>query len=112
VRAILASARRRQNPRLGRHRLPALFRPLLCARCSEGERAAVDELAAAIADRPAPRRRPRPARASATIASTPTGRWATCYDVNLEDDLETLLMIPDRSPAVVADVMERCGPIP
>jgi Sensors of blue-light using FAD len=34
------------------------------------------------------------------------------YDLNLEDDLETLLMIPDRSPAVVADVMERMRPDP
>lgn len=34
------------------------------------------------------------------------------YDLNLEDDLETLLMIPDRSPIVVADVMERMRPDP
>jgi hypothetical protein len=34
------------------------------------------------------------------------------YDLNLEDDLETLLMIPDRSPAVIADVMERMRPDP
>jgi len=34
------------------------------------------------------------------------------YDLNLEDDLETLLMIPDRSPVVVADVMERMRPDP
>ena len=34
------------------------------------------------------------------------------YDLNLEDDLETLLMIPDRSPAVTADVMERMRPDP
>ncbi len=33
------------------------------------------------------------------------------YDLNLEDDLETLLMISDRSP-VVADVMERMRPDP
>ena len=35
--------------------------------------------------------------------------WAMgyLYDLNLEDDLETLLMIPHRSPVVIADVMER-----
>ena len=40
--------------------------------------------------------------------------WAMgyLYDLNLEDDLETLLMIPDRSPLVIADVMERMRPDP
>jgi hypothetical protein len=40
--------------------------------------------------------------------------WAMgyLYDLNLEDDLETLLMIPDRSPVVIADVMERMRPDP
>jgi hypothetical protein len=40
--------------------------------------------------------------------------WAMGYlhDLNLEDDLETLLMIPDRSPVVIADVMERMRPDP
>lgn len=40
--------------------------------------------------------------------------WAMGYlhDLNLEDDLETLLMIPDRSSAVIADVMERMRPDP
>ena len=40
--------------------------------------------------------------------------WAMgyLYDLNLEDDLETLLMIPDRSPVVLADVMERMRPDP
>ncbi|HSC65411.1 MAG TPA: BLUF domain-containing protein [Caldimonas sp.] len=40
--------------------------------------------------------------------------WAMgyLYDLNLEDDLETLLMIPDRSPAVIADVTERMRPDP
>ena len=42
------------------------------------------------------------------------GDWAMGYlfDLALEDDLETLLMIPDRSPVVVADVMERMRPDP
>jgi len=34
------------------------------------------------------------------------------YDLNLEDDLETLLVIPTRSPVVIADVMERMRPDP
>jgi Sensors of blue-light using FAD len=34
------------------------------------------------------------------------------YDLNVEDDLETLLMIPNRSSVVVADVMERMRPDP
>ncbi len=40
--------------------------------------------------------------------------WSMGYlhDLNLEDDLETLLMIPERSPVVVADVMERMRPDP
>lgn len=40
--------------------------------------------------------------------------WSLGYlhDVNLDDDLETLLLIPERSPAVVAGVMERMRPDP
>ena len=40
--------------------------------------------------------------------------WSMGYlhDLNLEDDLETLLMIPQRSPVVAADVMERMRPDP
>ena len=40
--------------------------------------------------------------------------WAMgyLYDLNLEDDLETLLVIPQRSPVVIADVMERMRPDP
>jgi hypothetical protein len=34
------------------------------------------------------------------------------HDLNVEDDLETLLMIPQRSAAVVADVIERMRPDP
>lgn len=34
------------------------------------------------------------------------------HDLNLEDDLDMLLMIPDRSPVVVAEVMERMRPDP
>ena|ERR1700712_4777180 len=40
--------------------------------------------------------------------------WSMGYlhDLNLEDDLETLLLIPSRSPIVVAEVMERMRPDP
>ena len=34
------------------------------------------------------------------------------YDLNLEDDLETLLLIPDRSPVVITEVIERMRPDP
>ena len=34
------------------------------------------------------------------------------HDLNLEDDLDTLLMIPGRSPVVVAEVLERMRPDP
>ncbi len=42
------------------------------------------------------------------------GDWTMgyLYDLNLEDDLEMLLTIPDRSPVVIADVMERMRPDP
>jgi hypothetical protein len=42
------------------------------------------------------------------------GDWSMGYlhDLNLEDDLEMLLMIPASSPLVVADVMERMRPDP
>jgi hypothetical protein len=42
------------------------------------------------------------------------GDWSMgfLHDLNLEDDLEMLLMIPGRSPAVVAEVMERMRPDP
>ena len=40
------------------------------------------------------------------------GDWSMGYlhDLTLEDDIETLLMIPGSSPVVVADVMERMRP--
>ena len=40
--------------------------------------------------------------------------WSMGYlhDLTLEDDLETLLLIPDSSPMVVAEVMERMRPDP
>ncbi len=40
--------------------------------------------------------------------------WSMGYlhDLTLEDDLETLLLIPGSSPVVVAEVMERMRPDP
>ena len=40
--------------------------------------------------------------------------WSMGYlhDLTLEDDLETLLLIPDSSPVVVAEIMERMRPDP
>jgi hypothetical protein len=52
--------------------------------------------------------------AETTRAERDYADWAMgyLYDLNLEDDLETLLMIPDRSPVVIAEVMERMRPDP
>jgi hypothetical protein len=78
----------------------------------EGERAVVDDLAARIA---ADRRHDsvrflhRASRRDREYADWPMGYL---HDVNVEDDLETLLLIPRRSPVVVADVMERMRPDP
>jgi hypothetical protein len=110
VRAILASARR-HNPRLGISGC-LLFSGRCFAQVLEGERAAVDELAARIATDPrhdAVRFLHRASRSDREYADWPMGYL---HDVNLEDDLETLLLIPDRSPVVVADVMERMRPDP
>jgi hypothetical protein len=110
VRAILASARR-HNPRLGISGC-LLFSGRCFAQVLEGERAAVDELAACIATDPrhdAVRFLHRASRSDREYADWPMGYL---HDVNLEDDLETLLLIPDRSPVVVADVMERMRPDP
>ena len=51
-------------------------------------------------------------RRGARSANTRDWSMGYLHDLNLEDDLETLLMIPSRSPVVVADVMERMRPDP
>jgi len=48
-------------------------------------------------------------RAEREYADWPLG---FLHDPSLEDDLEMLLMIPGRSPVVIADVMERMRPDP
>jgi len=110
VQAILDSSRRR-NPRLGVTGC-LLFSGRCFAQVLEGERGVVDELAARIAADPrhdGVRFLHRAARREREYGDWPMGYL---LDVNLEDDLETLLLIPKRSPVVVADVMERMRPDP
>ena len=110
VQAILQTSRR-NNVRSGVTGC-LLFSGRCFAQVLEGERAVVSALSERIA------RDPRHAcirflherqRAEREYAD-----WSMGYlhDLNLEDDLETLLLIPDRSPVVVADVMERMRPDP
>jgi Sensors of blue-light using FAD len=82
------------------------------AQVLEGERAAVETLARRIAaDR---RHNDVRVLSQGRRAEREYRGWTMGYlhDVSLEDDLETLLMIPKRSRVVVADVMERMRPDP
>ena len=110
VQSILQAARRR-NARLDVTGC-LLFSGHCFAQVLEGRQAVVSALARKIAADP---------RHVGVRVLSETMRderdyadWAMgyLYDLNLEDDLETLLMIPDRSPAVTADVMERMRPDP
>ena len=89
---------------------------LLAGRCFaqvlEGERATVQMLARRIAADP--RHREMRILSEGSCAEREYVGWTMGYlhDVSLDDDLETLLMIPQRSAAVVADVMERMRPDP
>jgi len=89
---------------------------LLAGRCFaqvlEGERAAVQTLARRIAADP--RHRELRVVSEGSRAEREYVGWAMGYlhDVSLDEDLETLLMIPQRSAVVVADVMERMRPDP
>jgi hypothetical protein len=82
------------------------------AQVLEGEASIVQELAARIAADP--RHGGIRFLNEASRAAREYGDWSMGYlhDLNLEDDLETLLLIPNRSPVVVADVMERMCPEP
>jgi Sensors of blue-light using FAD len=110
VQSILHSARR-NNVRLAVTGC-LLFSGRSFAQVLEGEQAVVADLVARIAADPRHdgvrllHEARRPEREYAD--------WSMGYlhDVNLEGDLETLLLIPNRSPAVVADVMERMRPDP
>jgi hypothetical protein len=110
VQAILHSSRR-NNPRLAVTGC-LLFSGRCFAQILEGERAVVADLAARIAADPrhdGVRFLLEASRREREYADWPMGYL---HDLNLEDDLETLLLIPNRSPVVVADVMERMRPDP
>ena len=89
-----------------------LFSGRCFAQVLEGERSAVVELARRIA------RDPRHTEVRVLNEGGRAEReysgWSMGYlhDVSVEDDLETLLMIPQRSRIVVADVLERMRPDP
>ena len=89
---------------------------LLAGRCFaqvlEGERATVQMLARRIAADP--RHQEVRVVSEGSCAEREYLGWTLGYlhDVSLDEDLETLLMIPQRSAAVVADVMERMRPDP
>jgi len=89
---------------------------LLSGRCFaqvlEGERATVEALVRRIgAD---PRHGEFRVLSEETRAEREYLGWTMgwLHDVSLDDELETLLAIPQRSPIVVADVMERMRPDP
>ena len=110
VQAILHSSRR-QNGRLDVTGC-LLFSGHCFAQVLEGAQPVVSALARTIAADPrhtAVRVLSRTRRAEREYADWSMGYL---YDLNLEDDLETLLVIPDRSPVVVAEVMERMRPDP
>jgi hypothetical protein len=110
VQAILLSARR-NNPRLEVTGC-LLFSGRCFAQVLEGERSRVTGLAARIAGdarHDGVRFLHQARRVEREYADWPMGYL---HDVSLEDDLETLLLIPTRSPVVVADVMERMRPDP
>jgi Sensors of blue-light using FAD len=89
-----------------------LFSGRYFAQVLEGEESVVQGLAARIAADP--RHEGVRFLNEASRAEREYGDWSMgfLHDLNLEDDLETLLLIPNRSPAVVADVMERMRPDP
>jgi len=82
------------------------------AQVLEGERATVQMLARRIAADP--RHGEVRVLSEGSRAERDYLGWPLGYldDVSLDEDLETLLMIPQRSVAVVADVMERMRPDP
>jgi hypothetical protein len=89
-----------------------LFSGRCFAQVLEGERVAVQTLARRIAI--------DPRHIDVRILSEESrderefGGWTLGYlhDVTLDDDLETLLMIPQRSAIVAAEVIERMRPDP
>lgn len=110
IQAILQAARRR-NARLDVTGC-LLFSGHCFAQVLEGPQPAVASLARTIAADP--RHVGVRVLAESRRAEREYATWTMgyLYDLTLEDDLETLLMIPDRSPRVVADVLERMRPDP
>lgn len=110
VQSILHASRRR-NARLDVTGC-LLFSGRCFAQVLEGAPATVAALAARIASDP--RHHDVRFLAEKTRPEREYADWSMGYvhDLNLEDDLETLLLLPERSPAVVADVMERMRPDP
>lgn len=89
-----------------------LFSGHCFAQVLEGRRSVVGELVRKIAADP--RHAGVRVLAEAERSERHYADWAMgyVYDLNLEDDLETLLMIADRSPVVVAEVLKRMRPDP
>ena len=110
VRAILQSSRR-NNARLQVTGC-LLFSGRCFAQVLEGDEAAVRALTARIASDP--RHDAIRVLSESTRPEREYADWAMgfLHDLNLEDDLDTLLMIPGRSPVVVAEVLERMRPDP
>lgn len=89
-----------------------LFSGRCFAQVLEGEQAVVRMLARRIATDP--RHADVRVLGQTRRAEREYADWTMGYlhDVTIDDDLETLLMIPERSPIVVAEVMERMRPDP
>ncbi|HEY2559303.1 MAG TPA: BLUF domain-containing protein [Caldimonas sp.] len=89
-----------------------LFSGRCFAQVLEGERADVQELVARVGGDP--RHSDVRVLSEGPRSEREYAGWTMGYlhDVNLDDDLETLLMIPQRSVVVVAEVMERMRPDP
>ena len=110
VRAILQSSRR-NNARLEVTGC-LLFSGRCFAQVLEGDESTVRALTARIASDP--RHDAIRILSESTRPEREYADWSMgfLHDLNLEDDLDTLLMIPGRSPVVVAEVLERMRPDP
>ena len=110
IQVLLHHARRR-NEELGVTGC-LLFSGRCFAQVLEGDRATVLALARRIAADP--RHGDVRVLSDEGRAEREYSGWTMGYlhDASLDEDLETLLMIPQRSPVVVADVMERMRPDP
>jgi hypothetical protein len=89
-----------------------LFSGRCFAQVLEGERDAVQSLVARVTDDP--RHTDVRVLSEGRRAEREYSGWTMGYlhDVTLDDDLETLLMIPQRSVVVVTEVLERMRPDP